>query len=101
MAQFILYSILVFLVTIIAIVIILLVAKNYLSPSGNVNIEINGDRTISVPQGNNLMATLNQNGIFLPQPAAARPAADSARCRCWRVAARYSTRRSHTSPAGR
>jgi len=51
---------------IILLVIILLVAKKYLSPSGNVNIEINGDRTISVAQGNNLMATLNQNGIFLP-----------------------------------
>ena len=51
---------------IILLVIILLVAKKYLSPSGNVNIEINGDRTINVPQGNNLMATLNQNGIFLP-----------------------------------
>lgn len=66
MGQFILYSILVFLITIITLVIILLVAKKYLSPSGNVNIEINGDRTINVPQGNNLMSTLNQNGIFLP-----------------------------------
>ena len=64
--EFILYSIIVFLVTILVIVILLLVAKKYLSPSGNVNIEINGDRVINVPQGNNLMATLNQNGIFLP-----------------------------------
>ena len=66
MIQFISYSIAVFLLVIILLVIILLVAKKYLSPSGNVNIEINGDRTINVPQGNNLMATLNQNGIFLP-----------------------------------
>ena len=66
MAQFIAYSIGVFLIVILLLVIILLVAKKYLSPSGNVNIEINGDRTISVAQGNNLMATLNQNGIFLP-----------------------------------
>ena len=66
MAQFILYSILVFLVSIIAIVIILLVAKKYLSPSGNVNITVNGDKVLNVPQGNNLMATLNENGIFLP-----------------------------------
>ena len=56
MAQFIAYSIAVFLLVIILLVIILLVAKKYLSPSGNVNIEINGDRTISVAQGNNLMA---------------------------------------------
>ena len=53
MAQFIAYSIGVFLLVIILLVIILLVAKKYLSPSGNVNIEINGDRTISVAQGNN------------------------------------------------
>ena len=66
MVQFILYSIIVFLATILLLVVILLVAKKYLSPSGNVNIEINGERTINVPQGNNLMATLNENGIFLP-----------------------------------
>ena len=66
MIQFISYSIGVFLLVILLLVIILLVAKKYLSPSGNVNIEINGDRTISVAQGNNLMATLNENGIFLP-----------------------------------
>ena len=29
-------------------------------------IEINGDRTINVPQGSSLMTTLNENGIFLP-----------------------------------
>ena len=48
MAQFIAYSIGVFLIVILLLVIILLVAKKYLSPSGNVNIVINGDRTISV-----------------------------------------------------
>ena len=58
MIQFILTSIGVFLVTILLLVVILLVAKRYLSPSGNVNITVNGDRTLSVEQGNNLMATL-------------------------------------------
>ena len=66
MAQFIAYSIGVFLLVIILLVIILLVAKKYLSPSGNVNITVNGDKVLNVPQGNNLMATLNENGIFLP-----------------------------------
>ena len=66
MAQFIAYSIGVFLLVIILLVIILLVAKKYLSPSGNVNIVINGDRTINVPQGASLMSTLNENGVFLP-----------------------------------
>ena len=66
MIEFISYSIGVFLLVIILLVIILLVAKKYLSPSGNVNITVNGDKVLNVPQGNNLMATLNQNGIFLP-----------------------------------
>ena len=66
MGQFIAISIGVFLSLIILVVIVLLVAKKYLSPSGNVNIEINGDRTISVAQGNSLMSTLNENGVFLP-----------------------------------
>ena len=66
MIEFISYSIGVFLTVILLWVIILLVAKKYLSPSGNVNIVVNGDRTLSVAQGGNLMATLNENGIFLP-----------------------------------
>ncbi len=65
-STFIFASIGVFLITIILLVIILLVAKRYLSPSGNVTITINGDKTINVPQGDSLMATLNNNGIFLP-----------------------------------
>ena len=60
--SFILASIGVFLVVILLLVIILLVAKKYLSPSGNVNIVINGDKTINVPQGSSLMTTLNENG---------------------------------------
>ena len=66
MVNFILASIGVFLVIILLVVAILLIAKKYLSPSGDVNIEINGDRTITVPQGSSLMTTLNENGIFLP-----------------------------------
>ncbi len=64
--NFIISSIVVFLVVIILLVVILLTAKKFLSPSGNVNIEINGEQTINVPQGASLMATLNENGIFLP-----------------------------------
>ncbi|MCQ2255453.1 MAG: NADH:ubiquinone reductase (Na(+)-transporting) subunit F [Bacteroidaceae bacterium] len=64
--NFIISSIVVFLVVIILLVVILLTAKKFLSPSGNVNIEINGEQTINVPQGASLMATLNEDGIFLP-----------------------------------
>ena len=66
MAQFILTSIAVFLLTILLLVVILLVAKKYLSPSGKVTITVNGERELSVEQGNNVMATLTENGIFLP-----------------------------------
>ena len=62
----ILASIGVFLVIILVLVAILLVAKAYLSPSGNVNITINGKDTLSVGQGSSLLSTLSQEGIFLP-----------------------------------
>lgn len=64
--SFILTSIIVFLSVILLLVIILLVAKKYLSPSGNVNIIINEDKTLSVPQGASIMSTLTQNDIYLP-----------------------------------
>ena len=47
-------------------VIILLVAKKYLSPSGKVNVTINGKNTVSVEQGGNLLSTLSEQGIYLP-----------------------------------
>ena len=78
MEQFILSSIGVFLIIILLLVVMLLVAKKYLSPSGNVKIEINGDKTIEVPQGSSVMATLNENGIFVP-------AVGNASCRCLKV----------------
>ena len=66
MGQFIFISIVVFLLIILLLVVILLVAKKYLSPSGKVVITVNGDKELTVEQGNNVMATLNENGIFLP-----------------------------------
>ena len=59
-------SIGVFLTIIMILVAILLVAKAYLSPSGNVNVTINGKDTLSVPQGASLLSTLSQEGVFLP-----------------------------------
>lgn len=65
MIQFIIISVCVFLVTIILLVALLLVARKYLSPGGNVEININGDKTITVQQGASLMSTLAENGIHL------------------------------------
>ena len=62
----ILSSIAVFLVIILVLVAILLIAKTYLSPSGNVTVTINGKEKLSVGQGGSLLSTLSQEGIFLP-----------------------------------
>ena len=59
-------SIAVFLGIILILVVILLVAKKYLSHSGNVNITINGKDTLSVPQGASLLSTLAEQGVYLP-----------------------------------
>lgn len=64
--NFIIASMTVFLAVIILLVVILLIAKKYLSPSGNVKIIVNDDTVLDVPQGNSVMATLNENGIYLP-----------------------------------
>ena len=64
--SYILFSIGIFLAVIIVLVVVLLVAKKYLSPSGKVKLTINGDTELEVEQGNSVMSTLNENGIFLP-----------------------------------
>lgn len=64
--NFIISSVGVFLAVILLLVVILLLAKNFLSPSGKVTITINGDKQLNVDQGSSIMATLNENGIYLP-----------------------------------
>lgn len=79
--NFILASIGVFLAIIILLVIILLVAKYYLSPSGNVNIVINGDKTVSVAQGGSLLSTLSAEGIYLPSACGGKGSCGQCKCR--------------------
>lgn len=64
--NFIISSVGVFLAVILLLVVILLMAKKFLSPSGKVTITINGDKQLNVDQGSSIMATLNENGIYLP-----------------------------------
>lgn len=64
--NFIISSVGVFLAVILLLVVILLLAKKFLSPSGKVTITINGDKQLNVDQGSSIMATLNENGIYLP-----------------------------------
>ena len=61
----ILFSIVVFLLVILALVAVLLYARAKLTPQGEVKLRIN-DREISVSPGSNLLSTLSGNGIFLP-----------------------------------
>ena len=59
-------SAVVFLVLTLLLVIILLVAKHYLVPSGNVKININnGTKELEVSSGNTLLGTLHENGVML------------------------------------
>ncbi|KAA6326298.1 Na+-transporting NADH:ubiquinone oxidoreductase subunit F [termite gut metagenome] len=69
-----------FLGVILLLVIILLVAKNYLSPSGKVKIIINGEKDVEVETGSSLLSTLAVNKIFLP--SACGGSGSCAQCRC-------------------
>jgi Na+-transporting NADH:ubiquinone oxidoreductase subunit F len=59
-------SALVFLVLTLLLVILLLVAKHYLVPSGKVKINVNnGTKELEVESGNTLLGTLHENGVML------------------------------------
>ncbi len=78
--HFILASIGVFLAIIILLVIVLLIAKKYLSPSGNVNITINDKDTLSVPQGGTLLSTLAESGVYLPSACGGKGSCGQCKC---------------------
>ena len=80
MAEFILYSIAVFLVTILLLVVVLLVAKKYLSPSGKVTITINGDKKLEVEQGSTILGTLNENGVHLASACVGKGSCGQCKC---------------------
>ena len=80
MTNLILASIGVFLAIILLLVIILLVAKRYLSPSGKVTITINGKDKISVDQGASLLSTLAANDIYLPSACGGKGRCGQCKC---------------------
>jgi Na+-transporting NADH:ubiquinone oxidoreductase subunit F len=55
----------VFTVVILALVAVILVARSRLVSSGDIQIEINGEKTITAPAGGKLLQTLASEGIFL------------------------------------
>lgn len=80
MTSLILASIGVFLGVILLLVIILLVAKNYLSPSGKVTIKINEKEELEAETGSTLLNTLSANGIFLSSACGGKGSCGQCRC---------------------
>ena len=80
MINLILTSIGVFLTIVLILVIMLLVAKKYLSPSGTVNITINGKDTVSVEQGSSLLNTLSAQGIYLSSACGGKGSCGQCKC---------------------
>jgi Na+-transporting NADH:ubiquinone oxidoreductase subunit F len=56
----------VFLLVILLLVSMLLYAKKKLTPSGEVKVNINGEKDLEVEPGSTLLNTMSDNGIFLP-----------------------------------
>ena len=73
-------TIMFFLAVILLLVGLLLFAKAKLSPSGDVSIVINGERTLQVGGGSTLLTTLGNNGVFLP--SACGGGGTCVQCRC-------------------
>ena len=80
-AQFeIILGVAMFTTVILALVLFILFARSKLVSSGNVNIEINGEKTITVPAGDKLLQTLSGAGLFLP--SACGGGGSCAQCKC-------------------
>lgn len=65
---------------VLVLVVVILIARSKLVSSGDVSIEINGERTITVPAGGKLLGTLASNGIFLS--SACGGGGTCAQCKC-------------------
>lgn len=80
MVTVLLTSVIVFLLITLSLVVVLLVAKKYLVPSGKVHITVNGDTTVEVETGSSLLSTLATQRIYLP--SACGGGGSCAQCRC-------------------
>ena len=65
---------------VLSLVAIILIARSKLVSSGDVTIEINGERTVTVAAGSKLLNTLSANGIFLS--SASGGGGTCAQCKC-------------------
>lgn len=65
---------------VLSLVVIILYARSRLVSAGSVSIEINGEKTITVPAGNKLLQTLAENKLFLA--SACGGGGSCAQCKC-------------------
>ena len=65
---------------VLSLVAIILIARSKLVSSGDVTIEVNGERTVTVAAGSKLLNTLSANGIFLS--SACGGGGTCAQCKC-------------------
>ena len=70
----------IFLTITLLLIIMLLIAKAKLTPSGDVKLVINGDKSLSVPAGSTLLSTLTNQKLFLP--SACGGGGTCGMCRC-------------------
>jgi Na+-transporting NADH:ubiquinone oxidoreductase subunit F len=69
-----------FTVIVLVLVVIILSARSKLVSSGDVNIVVNGEKTLTVPAGGKLLQTLAESGMFLP--SACGGGGSCAQCKC-------------------
>ncbi|MDG1388285.1 MAG: NADH:ubiquinone reductase (Na(+)-transporting) subunit F [Halioglobus sp.] len=74
------FGVAMFTAIVLALVAIILFARSALVSSGDVSIEINGEKTITVPAGGKLLQTLSESGLFLP--SACGGGGTCAQCKC-------------------
>ena len=77
----ILVSVGIFLVVTLLLVIVLLIAKSKLVPSGNVKLTINGEKEAEVPIGGTLLSTLQGENIYLSSACGGSGSCGQCRCR--------------------
>ncbi len=80
MSTEIILGVVMFTVVILALVAFILVARSKLVSSGDVTININGEKDITVPAGDKLLGTLAGAGLFLP--SACGGGGSCAQCKC-------------------
>ncbi len=74
------YGVTMFTVMVLILVVIILYARSALVSTGDVHIEINGEKTITVPAGGKLLQTLAEAKLFLP--SACGGGGTCAQCKC-------------------